>query len=76
MFQATISDKNMVIALYVLNLAQRATLLCMPTKANIVDRYLYAAAKLSTAAYQIGTKLDMHGKKSEYIKKVLREQKC
>ena len=76
MVQATISDKNLVMALYVLNLAQGATLLCMSIKTNIINRYLYTAVKLSTAAHQMDPRLDIYRKKSEYIKKVLREQKC
>ena len=75
MAQATISDKNMVVALYALHLAQGDTLLCMSIKADTIDRYLHAAAKLSTAAHQMDPRLDIYGKKSEHIKKVLREQK-
>ena len=63
----------MVMALYALNLAQGATLLYMSITANTIDRYLYAAVKLSTAAYQIDPRLDIYRKKTEYIKKVLRE---
>ena len=47
----------------------------MSIKANTIDRYLYAAAKLSIAGYQIDPRLDIYEKKSEYIRKVLREQK-
>ena len=75
MAQATTSDRNLVVALYALRLAQGATLLCMSIKADTIDRYLHAAAKLSTAAHLMDPRLDTHGKKSEHIKKVLREQK-
>ena len=47
----------------------------MSIKANTIDRYLYAAEKLCIAAHQMDYRLDVYGKKSEYIKKVLREQK-
>ena len=66
----------MVIALYVLNLAKGATLLYMSIKANTVDRYLHVAIKLWTVAHQMDPRLDIYGKKSKYIKKVLRAQKC
>ena len=65
----------MVIALYALTLAQGATLFCIFIKANIVDRYWHITIKLSAAAHQIDPRLDIYRKKSEYIKKVLREQK-
>ena len=51
MVQAIISDKNMVIALYTLNLVQGVTLLYMSMKANIIDRYLHIATKLSAAGH-------------------------
>ena len=76
MVQATIRDKNIVIVLYVLNLAQGVTLLYMFIKANTVDRCMYAATKLSAVAHQIDPRLDIYGQKSEYIKKVPRKQKC
>ena len=64
MAQAKISDKNMIVALYALNLAQGDNLLCMSIKADTIDRYLHAAAKLSTAAHQMDPRLDTCGKKS------------
>ena len=73
--QATTSDRNLVVALYSLHLAQGATILCMSIKAGTIDRHMYAAAKLSTAAHLMDPRLDTYGKKSDHIKKVLREQK-
>ena len=66
----------MVMALYALNLAQGATLLWISIKANTIDRYLHAVAKLLIAAHQMDPRLDIYGKKSKHIMKVLREQKC
>ena len=62
-------------ALYALNLSQGETLLCRSIKANTIERYLHAAAKLSTTAHRMDPRLDIHGKTSDYIKKVIREQK-
>ena len=61
--------------LYALHLARGETLLCRSIKANTIERYLHAAAKLSTAVHQMDPRLDIFGNTSEHIKKVLREQK-
>ena len=60
--QATTSDRNLVVALYVLHLAQGATILCMSIKSDTIDRCLHAAAKLSTAAHLMDPRLDKYEK--------------
>ena len=62
-----------MIVLYALHLAQGETRLCRSIKANTIQRYLHAIAKLSTAVHQIDSRLDIFGK--THIKKVRREQK-
>ena len=70
-----VNDNKHAIALYALYLAQGETLLCRSIKANTIERYLHTAAKLSIAAHQMDPRLDIFRKTSEYIKKVIREQK-
>ena len=70
-----IGDKNLVMALYALHLAQGETLLCRSIKSNTIERYLHAAAKLYTAAHCADPRLDIHGRTSDHIKRVIREQK-
>ena len=72
---AVANDRNHVIALYALHLAQGETLLCRSIKSGTIERYLQAAAKLSTARHLMDPRLDIYGKTSEHIKKVIREQK-
>ena len=62
-------------ALYALYLAQGENILYRSIKANTIERYLHAAAKLSTSVHQMDPRLDIFGKTSEHIKKVIREQK-
>ena len=72
MHTIVVNSKNRMIALYALYLSQGETLLCGPIKAKTIERYLYAAAKLSIAVHQMDPRLDIFGKTSEHIKKVLR----
>ena len=70
-----VSDRNYILALYALYLAQGNTIQYLAIRSSTIDRYLLAAAKLSTAAHQMDPRLDIHGKKSAQILKVINEQK-
>ena len=56
--KVVVNDINHVMALYALYLAQGETLLCRSIKANTIERYFHAAAKLSTTAHQMDPILD------------------
>ena len=58
-----------------MHLAQGHTIHCLAIRSGTIDRYLHAAAKISTAANQMDPRLDIHGKKSASITKVINEQK-
>ena len=62
-------------AFHTLSLLKGNTLLATSTKSDTVKRCLYVAAHLSTQTNQTDPRLDIHGKNSAPIKKVLQEKK-
>ena len=70
-----VPDRNYILALHALHLAQGHTIHCLAIRSGTIDRHLHAAAKISTAANQMDPILDIHGKKSASITKVINEQK-
>ena len=71
----SINDKNQVIALYALSLVQCNTLHATSIKSGTIKRYLHAAASLSTQANEADPRLNIYGKNSAPMQKVLQEQK-
>ena len=61
-----------MIALYALHLAQGKIQLHRHIKAKTIERYFFAAAKLSIAVHEIDPRLDIFRKTSEYVEKVIR----
>ena len=69
----SITDRNQVIALYTLSLAQGNTLLFQPIKAEIISYYSYTAALLSTNVHLMNPRLNAISKIAAPITKVLNE---
>ena len=64
-----------MLALYAADLANNNTILCRAIKSNTIKQYLRAAASFSIAAQRLDPQLDIYGKRSFWINKVLQEVK-
>ena len=67
------SDRNIVMALYAMHLAQGHGIKCHTITSGTIERYLMAAAAISEAHKQPDPRLNSRGTTSPYITKVLDE---
>ena len=75
---STLNDRysNFVLALHAADLANNNTILCRAIKSNTIKGYLCAAASFSTAVQRLDPQLDIYGRRSIYVSKILSEVKC
>ena len=69
------TDRNLVIALYAMHLAQGHGIQCHTLKSGTIQRYLLAAATISENHKLPDPRLNSRGITSPYIQKVLKELK-
>ena len=60
---------------YTISLASGSTILALAIKVGTIERYLFVARKLSTAAGVMDPTLDIRGKRTDIIKAILDEAK-
>ena len=69
------SARNIVMACYTISLASGSTILALAIKVGTIERYLFAARKLSMAAGVMDPTLDIRGRRTDMIKAILDETK-
>ena len=73
MHNEKIQDRNMIMALYILSLAQENTILATSIQSDTIGRYLAVAGELAKYTRFSNPRYDINNKIAKCIKHVLKE---